>query len=73
MSAPTERVEELLAAARDAMERGSYAPYSNFNVGAAVLAEGETTIERIYHLDRGYENLTEKLVKLGASVERIKE
>ena len=41
MSAPTERVDELLAAARDAMERGSYAPYSNFNVGAAVLAEGE--------------------------------
>ena len=30
MSAPTERVDELLAAARDAMERGSYAPYSNF-------------------------------------------
>jgi cytidine deaminase len=41
MSAPTERVDELLAAARDAMERGSYAPYSNFKVGAAVLAEGE--------------------------------
>jgi cytidine deaminase len=38
MSAPTERVDELLAAARDAMERGSYAPYSNFNVGAEVFA-----------------------------------
>src|SRR5262245_55632073 len=31
----------MLAAARDAMERGSYAPYSNFKVGAAVLAGGE--------------------------------
>jgi cytidine deaminase len=36
-----DRVDEMLAAAREAMERGSYAPYSNFNVGAAVLAEGE--------------------------------
>jgi cytidine deaminase len=41
MSDADERVDEMLAAAREAMERGSYAPYSNFNVGAAVLAEGE--------------------------------
>ena len=41
MSAADERVDEMLAAAREAMERGSYAPYSNFNVGAAVLAGGE--------------------------------
>ena len=41
MSPADERVDEMLAAAREAMERGSYAPYSNFNVGAAVLAEGE--------------------------------
>ncbi|HJU57891.1 MAG TPA: cytidine deaminase [Actinomycetota bacterium] len=41
MSAARERVEELLGTAREAMKRGSYAPYSNFNVGAAVLAEGE--------------------------------
>ena len=40
---------------------------------AALAAEGETRISRIYHLDRGYENLTEKLVKLGARVERVKE
>jgi len=40
-------------------------------VMAALAAEGETVIDRIYHLDRGYESLETKLVGLGASVERI--
>jgi UDP-N-acetylglucosamine 1-carboxyvinyltransferase len=40
---------------------------------AALVAEGETRISRIYHLDRGYEELDKKLAKLGASVERIRE
>jgi UDP-N-acetylglucosamine 1-carboxyvinyltransferase len=40
---------------------------------AALVAEGETRISRIYHLDRGYEALDQKLMKLGASVERIRE
>ena len=40
---------------------------------AALVAEGETRISRIYHLDRGYEALDQKLVKLGASVRRVKE
>jgi UDP-N-acetylglucosamine 1-carboxyvinyltransferase len=40
---------------------------------AALVAEGETRISRIYHLDRGYEALDQKLVQLGASVERIRE
>lgn len=38
---------------------------------AALVARGETTIERIYHLDRGYEHLEEKLNKLGANVKRV--
>lgn len=40
---------------------------------AALVAEGETRISRIYHLDRGYEALDQKLLRLGADVERIKE
>jgi UDP-N-acetylglucosamine 1-carboxyvinyltransferase len=39
---------------------------------AGLVAEGSTIIERIYHLDRGYENLEAKLAALGARVERLK-
>jgi UDP-N-acetylglucosamine 1-carboxyvinyltransferase len=38
---------------------------------AGLVARGETTIERIYHLDRGYERLEEKLNALGAKIKRI--
>jgi UDP-N-acetylglucosamine 1-carboxyvinyltransferase len=38
---------------------------------AALAAEGESVIDRVYHLDRGYERLEEKLQKLGADVSRI--
>jgi UDP-N-acetylglucosamine 1-carboxyvinyltransferase len=38
---------------------------------AALVAQGETLIDRIYHLDRGYERIEEKLAKLGASVKRV--
>lgn len=37
---------------------------------AALVAQGTTEILRIYHLDRGYEKIEEKLIKLGASIER---
>ena len=40
---------------------------------AALVAEGETKISRIYHLDRGYERFDEKLTRLGARVQRIRE
>jgi len=39
---------------------------------AGLVAEGETTIERIYHLDRGYEHLEQKLSQLGAIIRRAK-
>ena len=38
---------------------------------AGLVAEGETTIDRIYHLDRGYERLEEKLSALGAQIRRV--
>jgi len=40
---------------------------------AALVAKGETNIHRIYHLDRGYENLEEKLSKIGVDIRRLKE
>jgi UDP-N-acetylglucosamine 1-carboxyvinyltransferase len=38
---------------------------------AALVAEGETTVHRIYHLDRGYESLDRKLVQCGADIRRV--
>jgi UDP-N-acetylglucosamine 1-carboxyvinyltransferase len=38
---------------------------------AGLIAEGETTIDRIYHLDRGYERIEEKLSALGARISRV--
>ncbi len=38
---------------------------------AALAAEGKTVIDRVYHLDRGYEKIEDKLNQLGANVTRI--
>jgi UDP-N-acetylglucosamine 1-carboxyvinyltransferase len=38
---------------------------------AALVAEGETIIDRIYHLDRGYDRIEKKLSALGADITRI--
>ena len=40
---------------------------------AALVAKGDTQIDRIYHLDRGYEKLEEKFNQLGANIKRIYE
>jgi UDP-N-acetylglucosamine 1-carboxyvinyltransferase len=39
---------------------------------AGLVAEGETTVDRIYHLDRGYDQMEAKLRGIGADIERIK-
>ncbi len=38
---------------------------------AALIADGQTTINRVYHLDRGFEQLERKLSACGAQIERI--
>src|SRR5215468_4919652 len=38
---------------------------------AALVAEGETIIDRVYHIDRGYEGIVEKLRAVGAGIERV--
>src|SRR6202165_3665911 len=38
---------------------------------AALVADGETIIDRVYHLDRGYENIEEKLKAIGAEIRRV--
>lgn len=40
---------------------------------AGLVAEGETLVDRIYHLDRGYDRMEEKLRGIGADIERVKE
>lgn len=40
---------------------------------AGLIADGETEVLRVYHLDRGYEKMEKKLVKLGAKIKRVKE
>jgi UDP-N-acetylglucosamine 1-carboxyvinyltransferase len=39
---------------------------------AGLAAEGETAINRVYHIDRGYERIEEKLSSLGARIERVR-
>jgi len=40
---------------------------------AGLVAEGRTEISQVYHIDRGYEDLVGRILKLGASIQRIEE
>lgn len=40
---------------------------------AGLVAEGETLIDRVYHIDRGYEKIEIKLKEVGADIERLRE
>jgi len=41
-------------------------------VVAGLVAEGKTTLSRVYHIDRGYQAIEKKLTALGASIQRVK-
>jgi UDP-N-acetylglucosamine 1-carboxyvinyltransferase len=38
---------------------------------AGLVAHGETVVDRIYHIDRGYDHIEEKLASLGAQIQRV--
>jgi len=38
---------------------------------AALVARGETVIDRVYHIDRGYERIEAKLARVGARIQRV--
>ena len=66
-TAVTRGVERLTAAPVMATDLRASASL----VLAGLVAEGDTTVERIYHIDRGYESIEEKLAKLGARIRRV--
>jgi UDP-N-acetylglucosamine 1-carboxyvinyltransferase len=66
-TAVTQGVEQLTAAPVMATDLRASASL----VLAGLVADGDTIVDRIYHIDRGYEGIEEKLAKLGAHIRRI--
>ena len=53
-------------------ENGSGKSKKLGEIATNLIAKGETAVNRIYHLDRGYDRMEQKLTRLGANIERIK-
>ena len=66
-TAVTKGVDELTAAPVMATDLRASASL----VLAGLVAKGDTNVDRIYHIDRGYESIEEKLAKLGARIRRV--
>lgn len=66
-TAVTQGVDQLTAAPVMATDLRASASL----VLAGLVAEGDTIVDRIYHIDRGYEGIEEKLAKLGARIRRV--
>ena len=56
---------------KHARYRGKHTTASAALVLAGLKADGITEVSRVYHIDRGYEHLDEKLRELGAEIERV--
>jgi len=67
-TAMIEGVDRLLGAPGMASDLSA----SSALVLAGLKADGVTEVSRVYHIDRGYEHLDEKLQELGAHIERVK-
>ena len=68
-------MEDLTAASFEDVARffrTYYVPNNASLVIAGLAAQGETIVDRIYHLDRGYDRMEQKLTQLGANIERVK-
>ena len=65
-------VQELAVAVeqRESIAASSWESTRNLVI-AGLVARGETAIDRVYHLDRGYESIEEKLSRLGARIRRV--
>ena len=68
MSAVERRIASL---GRWLVANWAYAVAAVSLILAGLAAEGETVVSRVYHLDRGYERVVEKLRGVGAQIERI--
>ena len=64
-------LEPLREALGDRFINAGVAEQNMVSVAAGLAAEGQTQVRRLYHLDRGYERLEEKLALVGAQVERV--
>ena len=65
-------LEKRILVADNSMVTASLPAASASLVIAGLVADGETVVDRIYHLDRGYDQMEAKLRGIGADIERIK-
>ena len=71
MDIPNTDSDSLLTGLNNKQLEAVTLPHQSSLILAGLKAEGETIINRVYHLDRGYEKLEQKLSLCGAKIKRI--